>query len=239
MRSLILQTVKQVPQVAKYLSLDAVRYIKGITLSRDEIERRLARSISAVDREYLNRLKQADLAQAIASPIRSQIESSMAERDDNLGIIDGAESAARIDKIVTAAIASIVARISQNTQSLYMDLVNQGVPRFELIERIALRFSSGHAEQVAVTELTRSDGVFSDVLSDMLGELGVSTQRRLTTSVDERVCPICGPADNKLSDAPIKTATGGWNGQTWGERFGNVPFHINCRCKVRVETVKG
>lgn len=58
-----------------------------------------------------------------------------------------------------------------------------------------------------------------------------SIQVRLVTVEDEHVCEICAQADHKLKNQPIYTEKGGWNGQTWGQRFGETPFHSGCRCQ--------
>jgi len=76
---------------------------------------------------------------------------------------------------------------------------------------------------------------FSEELFSRLKEQGVESQIRLLTSEDELVCEICSSADHKLKDQKIYTAKGGWNGQTWGQRFGNPPFHDGCRCQTIVE----
>lgn len=258
MKKLLLEAINRVPEVVRYLDRDVIHRLefksrmsayKAAPISRDEMEKRLARSISYVEKRYLQiitdnngqipfdywRNYEVELSQAIASPIRSQIEQSFAESSEHTAIIDKTEATAKIDAAVTATIALIAKKIMQTTQSQYNSLLQEGVTGETLIERIALRFSSGHAEQIAVTELTRAEGEFSNVLSEMLGEIGLNTQIRLNTSEDERVCPICGPADGKLKDQMITTSKGGWNGQTWGERFGNPPFHVNCRCKTNVE----
>jgi len=250
MNELILKAIALNPSVIDYLSLpNRLQARKAAPIPRDELERKLARAIYAVDKRYLEVITQnngqipfdfwvsyqKDLSDIIASPIRAQIEQSFTEQD-NAQIVDSGEANSRVDAAVTAAIIATALLITNNTRNNYNTLLSEGATGSELIDRIGLRFSSGHAEQVAVTELTRAEGQFGNVLSDMLSELGLNTQIRLTTAVDERVCPICGPADHKLKTQPINTATGGWNGQTWGDRFGNVPFHINCRCKTRVET---
>lgn len=255
---LILQAIGMIPDVIPHLDKNVVERLqfkqrlqayKSAPLSRDEIEKRLTRSIAEVEKRYLQvitdgngqipfdywRNYEAELAQAIASPIRAQIEQSFAESSEHTAIIDKTEATAKIDAAVTATILLIAQKVTQTTRTQYTTLLQEGVTGETLIERLALRFSSGHAEQIAVTELTRAEGEFSNVLSQMLGEMGLNTQIRLNTSEDERVCPICGPADGKLKDQPITTTRGGWNGQTWGARFGNPPFHTNCRCKTNVE----
>ncbi len=248
------RAIKLAPQVIEYLStLKRLEARKAAPVSRDELERRLARAIQRVDNRYLGILRdnngqtpfgywdnyQRDLAEVIASPIRASIEQSFAESSDYARLVDSREAASNIDKAVTAAIAAITLGIITNTRNAYNSILQEGVTGAPLLERIALRFSSGHAEAIAVTELTRAEASFADVLSGLLSEQGIKTQQRWLTSEDERVCPICTPADHKLKDEPINTASGGWNGQTWGQRYPNgAPAHPHCRCKINVEIVK-
>jgi hypothetical protein len=246
------EALHTVPNVARYLSPSTLQALKAApALSRDELEARLAKKIGAVDKKYLLILEanngippfgfwqsyEEELRQAIAAPIRTQIEQSFNNYSDYVDFIDKAGAVGDIDTAMTRAVNDVAHGISENSKLLFEKLAREGVPSDEIIERMALRFSSGHAEQVAVTELTRAEAHFADALSSRLGEQGVTTQIRWQTSEDERVCPICFPADHKLRDEPINTPRGGWNGQTWGERFGRPPGHPNCRCQTVVEIV--
>lgn len=250
MNRIFTQAVKQYPAVVEYLSTKGRLYArKSAPVSREEMERRLARVVSKVDSHYLSIIEEsggqvpydywkqyeAELSQAIASPIRAQIEQSFAESSEFTQIIDKSEAASKIDAAVTATIILIARKISESTRNQYLALLQEGITGAELVDRIGLRFSSGHAEAIAITELTRAEAEFSEVLSEMLGDIGLNSQIRLNTSEDEKVCPICGPADGKLKDQAIFTSRGGWNGQSWGQRFGKPPFHVNCRCKTNVE----
>lgn len=246
------EAVKAAPQVKPYLS-SAVREALKATppLDRDALERKIARAIAAVDRKYLLILENSggqlpvnywleyenELRKAIAAPMRAQIEQSFTNYSDYVNFVDKAGAVGDIDNAITRAINESAAGIRETSRLQYEALLREGVAHDEIMERMALRFSSGHADQVAVTELTQAESYFSDALSSRLGEQGVETQIRWQTSEDERVCPLCNPADHKLKDEPINTSRGGWNGQTWGDRFGRPPAHPNCRCKSIVEIV--
>lgn len=252
----IIKAIDGAPQVKPLLSgkAQALLYaadIKAAALSRDELERKLARSISAVEKKYIAILEENngvadqqfwrdyenDLQVAIAQPIRKQIENYYSD-NQYYQVLDIAQTNTQIERAVTAAIAAIVISISKNTQTAYAELIMQGLSGSDIVERISLRFSSGHAEQIAITELTRADSTFADVLSSGLDEIGLKSQQRWLTFEDEKVCPICAPADHKLRDEPITTSKGGWNGQTWGQRFPKgSPAHPNCRCKISVEVI--
>jgi SPP1 gp7 family putative phage head morphogenesis protein len=133
--------------------------------------------------------------------------------------------------MMTRAITNSAHGIAETTRAQLQAMINEGIAQDEIIERIALRFGSGHAEQVAVTEITRAEGYFSEALSQRLEEQGVSTTIRWITQVDEKVCPICGPLHNKIKPE------GGWNGGKFGT-IQNPPAHPNCRCQTVVELKK-
>lgn len=242
MDALILKAIQLNPQVIDYLTLpQRIEARKAAPLTRDELERRLARGIGIVERKYLAILEanngivpftfwadyEAELRQQIASPLRQQIEQSFTNYSDYVNFIDQAGAVSDIDTAMTRAINEIAHGVSENSRLQLEALVRQGVAPDEIVERMALRFSSGHAEQIAVTELTRAEAHFSEALSSRLSEQGVNSQIRWLTSEDERVCPICWPLDHKLKK------DGGW--QTKGGQISGPPAHPNCRCQTVVE----
>jgi hypothetical protein len=260
----VIRAIRLHPEVLPYLDWETkLAYYKAAPISRDELEKRVARLVLAVDRGYLAALEagggrvsfdfwqkyEADLRAEIASPLRGYIEQSFSNYSDYVNFIDKSGAVGDIDTAMTQAISNAARGISQSTQAQLQALVSQGLSTDEIIESIALRFSSGHAEQVAITEITRAEAQFGEALSARLGEQGVGTQIRWLTSEDEKVCPICAPMDKKLKDEPIspggRTSLGrtisissGWHGQSWGERFGSPPAHPNCRCQTVVELSK-
>jgi hypothetical protein len=251
LRMLLEDVMAQVPDVVPLLSAETIDAIKAVPVSRDDLERKLARAILAVDRKYLSILENSngvlppnywydyenELRQSIASPLRAQIEQSFGSYSDYVNFIDKSGAVEDIDTAMTQAINEVARGITENTRLNFEASLRQGLSFEEIIEKIALRFSSGHAEQVSITELTRAEAFFSDALSSRLHEQGANNQIRWLTSEDEKVCPLCSPADHKLKDEPINTPKGSWNGQTWGNRYGRPPAHPNCRCKTVVELV--
>ena len=180
---------------------------------------------------------QAEIMQNISSPLRAQIEQSFTNYSDYVNFIDKMGAVGDIDTAMTRAISEVSRGIAETSRLKYEALIRQGVAQDQIIESMALRFSSGHSTQIAITELTRAEAHFADALSMRLQEQGVQNQIRWQTAEDERVCPICGPADHKLKDEAINTPKGGWSGQNWGDRFGRPPAHPNCRCKTIVEII--
>lgn len=251
--TIIQRAIKAHPGALQYLSGAARLAIKAAPISRDDLERKLARLILGIDRAYLRTLEDAgplnilpgfwqqyesDLRREIAAPLRQYIEQSFTSYSDYVNFIDQTGALTDIDTAMTRAIDEVAAGISRNTQSQLNALIQQGIDADEIVERIAVRFGSGHAEQVAITELTRAEAQFAEALQMRLGEQGVNTVIRWLTAEDEKVCPLCAPADGKTKDQPINTVRGGWNGQTWGQRYGQPPAHPNCRCQTVVEFAK-
>jgi AraC-like DNA-binding protein len=245
MDALILEAIKLNPRVMDYLTLpQRIEARKAAPLTRDELERKLARAIGVIERKYLRILEanggilpfnfwtdyEAELRQQIAAPLRAQIEQSFTNYSDYVNFIDQSGAVADIDTAMTRAINEVARGVSENSRLQFEALVRQGINSDEIIERMALRFSSGHAEQIAVTELTRAEAQFSEALSSRLSEQGVNSQIRWLTSEDERVCPICWPLDHKLKK------DGGW--MTKGGQIAGPPAHPNCRCQTVVELPK-
>jgi hypothetical protein len=84
-------------------------------------------------------------------------------------------------------------------------------------------FSPYRATLTAVTEVTRAKAAATNGAVDILKEYGEDPVRRWSTRVDERVCPVCGPLDNKKEPTYRKQ---------WGD---GPPAHPNCRCRITVE----
>lgn len=248
--TIIQDVIKKYPGIMDYIGLKTrLAAVKAAPMSRDQLERLLARKIAAVERKYLLILEEhngvvpfnfwqdyeAELRREIASPLRAQIEQSFSNYSDYVDFIDKAGAVGDIDTAMTQAIDKVARSVADNSRLNLDKLIREGISPEELIERMSIRLSSGHAEQIAVTELTRADAFYSEALSARLGEQGVTTQIRWLSSEDERQCPICAEADHKLKDQPINTTRGGWNGQTWGQRYGGPPAHTACRCTSVVE----
>jgi hypothetical protein len=243
----ILDVLQKFPAVADNLSLEArLRYVyKAAPIDREQLERKLARLILALERKYLNIMEnggggalpygfwddyERELRHQIARPLRQHIEQSFSNYSDYVEFIDKAGAVSDIDTAMTQAFDEVARGVADNSRRQFEALLGQGVSYDEIIERMAIRFSSGHAEQIAVTELTRAEGYFSDALQSRLSEQGVESQIRWQTSEDEKVCPICAPLDHKLKK------DGGWL-----TKFGLIerpPAHPNCRCKTVVELVR-
>jgi len=84
-------------------------------------------------------------------------------------------------------------------------------------------FSPYRAAMTAVTEVTRAKAAANNECFDILTEYGEDVVRRWSTYMDERVCPICRPLDNKKE-------------KIYAVQFkSGPPAHPNCRCRIGVE----
>ena len=84
-------------------------------------------------------------------------------------------------------------------------------------------FSDYRVAMIATTEVTRAKSAAVNGYYDGLTEDGLDVVRRWGTKLDEKVCPICGPLDNKKEE-------------TYKKKFNDgPPAHPNCRCRIGVE----
>ena len=84
-------------------------------------------------------------------------------------------------------------------------------------------FSDYRVAMIATTEVTRAKAAAVNGYYDGLYADGLDVVRRWSTKLDEKVCPICGPLDNKKEE-------------TYKKKFNDgPPAHPNCRCRIGVE----
>lgn len=98
--------------------------------------------------------------------------------------------------------------------------VTNGEPLRELEKRLEPTFGQQRARLIASTETTRAYAQGNQLAWQ---ESGVVNEKQWKTSVDERVCPICGPLHNKK--APLIGSF-----EASGETTDNPPAHPHCRC---------
>ena len=84
-------------------------------------------------------------------------------------------------------------------------------------------FSPYRVAMIARTEVTRAKSAAANGYAKSLREDGLDVVLRWTTRADEKVCPICGPLDNKKEDIYQKSFSDG------------PPAHVNCRCSIGTE----
>ena len=76
---------------------------------------------------------------------------------------------------------------------------------------------------IATTEVTRASAAAINGYTDILTQYGEKVVRRWSTEVNEKVCPICRPLDNKKE-------------KVWLAQFPDgPPAHPWCGCSIGVE----
>jgi len=84
-------------------------------------------------------------------------------------------------------------------------------------------FSDYRVAMIATTEVTRAKSAAVNGYYDGLTEDGLDVVRRWGTNLDEKVCPICKPLDNKKEE-------------TYKKKFPDgPPAHPWCHCRIGVE----
>ncbi len=94
----------------------------------------------------------------------------------------------------------------------------------DLTANIATRFGATRAENIAITEVTRGFERGKDIYRDQLARLGIRTEPRWHTLLDERVCIICEPNEGLLKSE-------GWTAD-------GIPAHPRDRCWTTIEVVE-
>lgn len=104
-------------------------------------------------------------------------------------------------------------------QALVADWIQNAEPLSALIKRIkdGPLYSYERARTIAVTETTRA---FAQGNIEAWRASGVVRQHEWVTSVDERVCPICGPLHGRIVEI----------GQDFAPGISAPPAHPRCRC---------
>ena len=121
------------------------------------------------------------------------------------------ELVTKIDETTRATIRREVAEFTRNKESI-TDLARR-------LEKVPA-FSPERARLIAVTEVTRA---YSEGNQQAREASGVVEGKEWLTSVDERVCPICGPMHGMI--VPLNSDFSGPGGTFW-----NPPAHPRCRC---------
>ena len=118
--------------------------------------------------------------------------------------------------------------ITDTTRSIVQNAVSKfvstpGMTMGDLRDALEYGFSPVRAQMIGVTETTRSFSAASQIYQDMLGKSGLNFEKIFRTAMDEKVCEICGPLEDKPENE-------------WGNA-GAPPLHPNCRCWTTLQYV--
>lgn len=100
-------------------------------------------------------------------------------------------------------------------QKAVSDFYTHNLTMDDLRTRLTATFGPVRADLIAVTETTRAKVEGDRALTDELKKQGALLKGIIETSMDDRVCAICGPKQGKDP-----------------ETEGYPPFHVYCRCYV-------
>jgi hypothetical protein len=118
----------------------------------------------------------------------------------------------------------LIRGITDNTRQAVQEAVRRFVETpgrtiGQLRDELTPIFNERRAQTIAVTETTRAYSEGSELVRQQLGGSGINMEKMWRTSGDERVCPICGPNNDKPE-------------REWTQVSGPPPAHPNCRCWV-------
>ena len=130
----------------------------------------------------------------------------------------------------------LVTGLNDNTRRLLQRTVEEfvrtpGETIGQLREGLAPAFGESRAQSIAVTETTRAYAHGKRLVQQQLERGGVRMTRIWRTSMDERVCPICG--EGGLQDTPESE----W-ARIHPPAADGPPAHPRCRCWAVLSRVK-
>ena len=108
--------------------------------------------------------------------------------------------------------------IRQQVEGFYRDQRTMG----DLEASLSRLFGPVRAEMIAITEVTRASAQGEMGFAEELRRLGLKTVHVWQTSMDDIVCPICGPLNEKEQ------------GNGWSDP---PPAHPRCRCFLNTKVV--
>lgn len=120
----------------------------------------------------------------------------------------------------------LIKRVDDNTRALVRRAVaafvaTPGMTIEDLRDTLAPAFNEARAQRIAVTETTFAFTAGQRLVRDYLQRGGLRLERVWRTSMDERVCEVCGGLEDKREAE-------GWGGM-------EPPAHVNCRCWTALE----
>jgi SPP1 gp7 family putative phage head morphogenesis protein len=114
-------------------------------------------------------------------------------------------------------VRNINATSLERTRRAVSAWIDNGEALAALIEDLTPIFGAGRAKIIAATEVTRA---YSYANQQAYIDSGVVNQIEFRTSMDERVCPVCGPRAGTRTDVRNPNFDG----------YGIPPLHVSCRC---------
>lgn len=181
------------------------------------------------DTNHLN----AALLAALLVGLTNVAAETMTSAGAEVGIdIDPAEIAQLAGQWARQYSYELVSGLTGTTRDLLQQVIaqyqtNPGMTAEELRALLEPAFGALRADMIAVTETTRAYSAGVALYQQyLLAHYGLAATLRWFTQRDERVCPLCGPLDNKPFSA-------------WGaDHPDGPPAHPRCRCWLAMELTK-
>jgi hypothetical protein len=208
-------------------------------VDRAEREAALARKLGKANAEARKLLMQAiedgrideDEWRAISQAYQNVLQAGLEDTafasglaaSEALGVgVDSAALHARAIEWARQYAYDLVSKLDATNRQLLQesiaDYFGQRMTLADLEARLQMAFGPVRAEMIAVTEVTRASAQGEAAFARELEALGLQPVLIIRTAADERVCPICGPQNDK----PVSEA-------------GYPPFHPRCRCWTTTE----
>lgn len=216
--------------------------------NRDDIERKLARALITVNnqtrRQLIELLGEPPSLDRLTDDVWLQIQNRYASAltpslesvfiEAALNVSQGIGYQLSVDVINDAAerfarqygfdlVRGITDRRKRKLQQVVGDFFRDEITNADVIRTLEREYGPVRASQIAVTEVTRATSEGEARVVQDLRQQGADVVAVWNTLEDERVCPICGPRNEKRQ------------GDVWQML---PPAHVNCRCFVTYEVIE-
>lgn len=228
--------------------------------NREELEKKLARRLSRLQREHLQLLLKklgnppnlGSLSSGIWDQIARELAGELAPILQEIYLAQatalmmaqpiGPTDWALINQEAVAWARSysfeLVKGINRTSQQALQKAVSaffeQGQTIGELEQALSGIFGPIRAELIAVTEITRAAAEGEYEIAKDLRAQGVNMRPFWQTNQDELVCPICAPLNDHEADGFDALGRPYWIHPETGKQYQH-PAHPKCRCGVRHE----
>lgn len=238
------------------------RAVKADIPNRDELERKLGRKLGRVQRSWMMRLleelgdppKVENVSAAFWTKVGKELAAIIAPFLEEI-FLDQARSLMMSQPVgVDWALVNegavnfarnytfeLVRGVNRTTQQALQRAVSAYFEREQTIgdlqRSISHLFGPTRAEAIAVTEVTRASAEGEYQVAKDLRAQGVDMIPYWQTNMDELVCPICAPLNDREADGFDALGKPYWIHPENGNQYQH-PAHPRCRCGPRFELPK-
>jgi hypothetical protein len=236
---------------------EAARFYKGRDKSepgrrrKEDYERRLADAVQAYQRRTAKRIKEADAGQlqlpgmiARDDKFMADVETIISQAAQDGIVLFQVSAPIGINVATGAAVAQAWAQAyardlakgimgtttAQLAGALQQFASTPGVTVGDVAARLfSPEVNLSRSYTIATTEITRAYSEANQIAGRQLAREypDLKMVKRWATNNDDRVCPLCGPLNQK--EIPLSEPY-----QAGGKEFAGPPLHPNCRCWLMV-----